>query len=444
MQKAGPTKKATPIRRSEAQRWRRIVQVSGPAEIAAPLAQLWLDGQEVVLGREPPPGGWRLDDEQASRQHARLALGDDGYVVEDVGSTNHTFVDGRRVERTTALEDNAVLRVGQTVFVYEEHAELEGVEREKVSPARSLALEAVERLADRASLAALPGGRGLAPVVILGPTGAGKERLARRIHDSSGRQGAWVPFNCGGALDRALTSSALFGHTKGAFTGADAERAGAFREAHRGTLFLDEVGELPMEVQPVLLRALQEGKIQPQGASTERAVDVRIVVATHRDLEGAVSAGRFREDLWARLAFVVLQLPGLAERRVEILPLLRRLAQPVLHLTELTAEALVLGAWPQNVRGLEALAVRLGLHAGPGEVLEVTRDLLPTNVVDSVPEPDPRGSKCPTRVELEALLAEHAGNAAAVARALGTRRSQVYRWCEYRGLKPESFRKAGA
>jgi len=154
--------------------------------------------------------------------------------------------------------------------------------------------------------------------LVLGPTGAGKELVARALHRESPRAaGPFVPVNCG-ALPEALVESALFGHKKGAFTGADADKKGLFQAADGGTIFLDELGELPLAVQPKLLRVLQDGVVTPVGVNEGRRVDVRVIGATHRDLEGQVHAGRLREDLYHRMATHVLRVPSLAERRFDV------------------------------------------------------------------------------------------------------------------------------
>lgn len=165
--------------------------------------------------------------------------------------------------------------------------------------------------------------------LITGPTGAGKELVARALHRTSPRaKGPFVPVNCA-ALPETLVESVLFGHRKGAFTGADTEEKGLFRAAEGGTLFLDELGELPMAVQPKLLRVLQEGVVTPVGAHEGRRVDVRVIAATHRDLQDEVRKGRLREDLYHRIAAHVVRVPSLAERRFDVpelfLHMLRRL-----------------------------------------------------------------------------------------------------------------------
>ena len=294
----------------------------------------------------------------------------------------------------------------------------------------------MERLADRAAASDLP-------VLILGATGAGKELLARRIHERSGRRGELVAVNCA-TFNRELLGSELFGHVKGAFSGAAGPRKGLFQRADGGTLFLDEVAELPPDQQAALLRVVQEGRVRPVGADRERPVDVRIVAATHRDLEVRQREGRFREDLLSRLSAVTLRLPGLAERREEVLPLFREfLGGGAPPLTTAAAEALLLYGWPRNVRELQQAAQGARLFAPEVEAIDLA--LLPMPVQraagpQAAPEEAAAAPGRPTRAELAARLAEHGGNVAAVARALGEHRQQVYRWLERFGLDPADHR----
>lgn len=212
-----------------------------------------------------------------------------------------------------------------------------------------------------------------APILILGETGTGKELVARAVHRYGGRRdGPFVPVNCG-AIPETLVESELFGHEKGAFSGAQARRFGRFQEADGGTLFLDEVGDLPLSVQVKLLRVLQEREVRPLGGTPVR-VDVRVVAATHRDLEAEVRQGRFREDLYFRLHVAPLRLPSLRERREDIPALiacfLRRQAADGPPL-EIAAEALRLfqeAPWPGNVRQLEN-AVRRASMLTAGRVI---------------------------------------------------------------------------
>jgi two-component system response regulator HydG len=210
-------------------------------------------------------------------------------------------------------------------------------------------------------------------VLVRGESGTGKELVARRLHQGSARHAQpFVVVHCG-AIPRQLVESELFGHVKGAFTGADHPRPGLFEAAHRGTLFLDEVGELPLEVQPALLRAVQFGEVRPVGSDATRQVDVRLVAATHRDLRAKVRDQTFREDLFYRLAVLELDVPPLRERGDDIAPLAEaflareaaRAGRP-LHFTPAALAALRAHPWPGNVRELENAVVRLGVLAdGP-------------------------------------------------------------------------------
>ncbi|MDH3297083.1 MAG: sigma-54 dependent transcriptional regulator [Gemmatimonadota bacterium] len=196
-------------------------------------------------------------------------------------------------------------------------------------------------------------------VLVTGESGTGKELIARLIHDASGRPGAFVPVNCG-AIPENLLESELFGHVKGSFTGATGDRLGLFEEAHRGTLFLDEVGELPMSLQVKLLRALQEGEIRRVGESQPRKVDVRTIAATARDLEGETQSGNFRSDLFYRLNVLRVHLPPLRHRSDEI---------PVLSKHFLSTYSELLGV---NVKGFEPPAMKLlQTYSWPGNVREL-------------------------------------------------------------------------
>ena len=222
------------------------------------------------------------------------------------------------------------------------------------------------------------------PVLVTGETGTGKELVARALHDQSGRD-AFVAINCA-ALPEHLLESELFGHEKGAFTGADRDKTGLFQAAHRGTLFLDEVGELPQALQPKLLRVLESGEVRRVGSTRAQTVDVRVVAATHRDLEALVGEGRFREDLFWRLNVLQLHVPPLRERPADI-PLLAehflargRGAPEPLRPARVAPEAmamLVSYGWPGNVRELRNTIERAAVMArGP----EIRADDLPPRV----------------------------------------------------------------
>jgi two-component system nitrogen regulation response regulator GlnG len=213
-------------------------------------------------------------------------------------------------------------------------------------------------------------------VLITGESGTGKELVARAIHAASARADApFVAVNAA-AIPRELLESELFGHERGAFTGAVSDRAGRFREAAGGTVFLDEIGDMPIELQAKLLRVLQEGCVTPVGGAGSQSVDVRIVAATHRDLDAAVAGGDFREDLLYRLRVVPLHVPALRERRDDIAPLaehfVARYAEELgggaRFLADATLAKLRAHSWPGNVRELEN-AVKRALVLGSGEVV---------------------------------------------------------------------------
>ncbi len=228
-------------------------------------------------------------------------------------------------------------------------------------------------------------------VLVRGPSGTGKELVANALHYRSPRRGkALVKMNCA-ALNRELVESELFGHERGAFTGATARREGKFEAADGGSLFLDEVGDMPLETQAKLLRAIQEKEFERVGGNTPIRVDVRLIAATHHDLEAAVAAGRFREDLYYRLRVVEVEVPALAERRDDI-PLLvdhflreaaERFARPLKPLTATAMQACLGHAWKGNVRELRS-AVEQALLLAPGREIEV-EDLFGQDSVSTAP-----------------------------------------------------------
>jgi len=389
----------------------------------------------VTLGRAPEdPRGLRLDDPAASRQHADVqSASGGGFEVVDRNSRNGTEVDGRPATRA-ALEPGTVIRVGDSFVVFVEVELPAGID--DLEPAGvSLSWAVSSRLADLAAPSSLP-------VLLSGPTGAGKELLAQRIHQKSGRSGPLLPVNCG-AMSSELLASELFGHVAGAYTGAQSARSGLFVAAHGGSLFLDEVGELPLDQQPALLRVLQEGRVRPVGTDRERPVDVRIIAATHRSLPASVEAGGFRRDLYHRLAGFEIRVEGLARRREDILRLFGQFAGAPLEPS--VADALLRYDWPGNVREVKAVAQQAQLLAA-GRPIE--RDHLPASVREGpsrVVPPDGEASassegEAPSREELEALLRRHDGNVASVGRDLGRHRQQVYRWLKRYGLDPSVFR----
>jgi len=370
-------------------------------------------GEGLVLGREE--GRMVLDDPRMSRRHAEVVRRGPVFGIRDLGSKNGTRVDGTEV-RSRSLREGALIRVGDTLLGFE-RLQTGHVEGDVIGRSRAV-VEALRSL-DEVAPSHLP-------VLVLGETGTGKELAARRVHAASGRRGPLVPLNCG-AIPEGLAESTLFGHRKGAFTGADREAEGLARRAHGGTLFLDEVGELPLPLQPKLLRALESGEVLPVGASKPEEVDLRVVAATNADLERMVAQGTFRADLHARLAGVVVRLPALSDRKLDVPALARHFVDRELS-TDLV-EALCLRPWPRNVRQLRTTLERAALSTSSVlDVHHLREDASPVR------------SDRPTASELESLLRRHAGSVAAVARELGVHRKQVYRWAAREGLEPKDFR----
>jgi len=387
-----------------------------------------LDENVVAFGRDVDAPGVRLNDAHLSRVHFRIAY--DGraraHVLGDARSSNGTFVDGVRVE-ASPLRDGSVIRAGESVLVYCEGA-----------PMRRL-LERIERVS-RSELS----------VLLAGETGTGKEKIAQTVHARSGRSGAFVALNCA-ALPRELVASELFGHARGAFSGASSARRGLFQSANGGTVFLDEIGDLSFELQGVLLRTLQEGTVRPVGTDEDVAVDARIVSATHHRLDALVAEGRFRADLYARLAQVVVRLPSLRERRRDVMSLAREMAATSgteLRATGDAAEILVRHDWPLNIRELQSL-VRAFLATEGEATLDLEyliehhalllrgfrKDVVTNATTDPMTTDLSRN-----RPALEALLLKHRGNVSAAAADIGKPRVQLYRWFRAIGLRPGRFR----
>jgi DNA-binding NtrC family response regulator len=301
-------------------------------------------------------------------------------------------------------------------------------------------------------------------VLLTGETGTGKELAARAVHMESARKGkSFVAVNCG-ALPAELVESELFGHAKGAFTGATAAKPGLFEEAHGGTLFLDEIGDLPLPVQVKLNRALQEKEVRRVGTTVPVKVDVRVVAATHRDLAAEVSAGRFREDLYYRLNVVTVRLPALRERRDDIpllaMHFLSRTGRPELEgFTPEALRALTAYAWPGNVRQLENAVARAAAVA-PGPRL--TREDLPPELGSGASPASPASGAVPaedlaklpyreavdgvrdtvSREYLTALMQEFGGNVTHAAERAGMERESLHRLLKRYGVRSEDFKRS--
>ena len=357
---------------------RRVSRTTEPVPIvparasgATPVAlRVGTPGREVALSRggrlaigSDPSNQIVIDDRFVSAFHCTVELESTRrLVVRDQGSRNGTFVNGARV-RESLVEPGARLVVGGVVIAVLERG---GDKRRPVLVGEAPAFLAAVALAERAA-------RGTASVLLQGESGTGKELFARLVHDASDRAaGPFVAVNCG-AIPRELVESELFGHEKGAFTGATDRRAGFFEQADGGTLFLDELGELPLAQQPALLRVLETGRIQRVGGQSSRPVNVRVVAATNREPVSEVKTGRLRLDLYHRVGVVELRLPPLRERPSDI-PLL---ARQFLHalaaeygvrvLSPAAQAALLAHDWPGNVRELRN-AVQRAVVLADGDV----------------------------------------------------------------------------
>jgi two-component system response regulator AtoC len=413
----------------------------------------------LVIGRDPETSVC-ISHRSLSREHAALTVPD--LVIEDLGSTNGTFVralqsDGSTVEtrvvagQPVRVSAGATLRFGAVTAVLVPSFV-------RASDEGAIATESVlidPRMREIDALVARVAPSDI-PVLILGETGVGKEVLAEKIHRSSARRTRpMLKLNCA-ALSEQLVESELFGHEKGAFTGATAAKPGLIETATGGTVMLDEIGDLRLDAQAKLLRVLEEGKVLRVGAVTARPVDVRFVAATHRDLEQSVTKGAFRRDLYFRLAGVVLRIPPLRERRSEILPLTRgflkaacarhkRSFEPAL--SDELLRFLQNHPWTGNVRELRHSVERAVLLCD-GSVLEVRHfDLsgpmleaplpapsaLAREKPSTAPAPETPASRNPlglTRERIIAALEQHAGNQTRAAKSLGVARRTLVNWIE--------------
>jgi transcriptional regulator of acetoin/glycerol metabolism len=414
-------------RRSEALTW-----VFPPA-IAGRVALL---GHGSSLGRGDTCS-IQVDCEGVSRRHVELVKEGPALIARDCGSTNGTFLDGRRIQQAR-LHEGAVLRLGSCVGIVRTAAGSRGVVPTGFGPIASdlwggdELRQAVEP-ARRAAPSRLP-------ISIVGETGTGKEVCARAIHDWSAREGHFMAMNCA-ALPKELAEAELFGYRRGAFTGAVADNPGYFRSAHRGTLLLDEVNELPLPIQAKLLRVLQERAVTPLGQADPVSIDVRVLCASQLPLARAVTAGTFRGDLFMRLKGLQVELPALRARRADIPCLLQTFlaagaAPPAVHAR--VVEALCLYSWPGNVRELELVCQRLlALHADEPQLLleHLPPELRPERTDETH---EPCGEADRGREDLRRLASKLRLNGANLSRAcaeLGISRQRAYRLLDGRSVR---------
>ena len=439
-----------PLSMSARHRLRELDEVTiGRAPVRHHLREHRDDGARVLTLGVPDP--------RMSQPHARLVFEMGRWILEDAGSKNGVMLNGTRHYRAV-LEDGDLFDLGHSIFLFRDpvvHDELEldreGAELRVPAPGLATFVPSLRRtFEDLARIAPMP-----ASVLLQGETGTGKEVIARAVHALSGRPGPFVAVNCG-ALPAALVESELFGYRKGAFSGATEDRDGLVRSADRGTLFLDEIGDLSLPAQAALLRVLQEREVMPVGATRPVAVDLKLVAATHIDLEARVAADRFRRDLYARIAGFVVHLPPLRERREDlgllIAAILGRTTTAPPPFSIEAGRALMRHDWPLNIRELDntlAIAVPLcrGSTIGLAQLPESVRrgrttPHAPLPVVAAPPAAPPaaRAANADRKIELELLLREHAGNISAVARRTGVSRVQVHRWLRRYDLDPSRYR----
>jgi transcriptional regulator with GAF, ATPase, and Fis domain len=405
-------------------------------------------GPRTTIG-SLPSNDVALTDRAVSRIHCAIERVGNGFAVRDLDSLNGTFVDGVRV-REAFLCHGTRVRIGQTVLEFSLQSD-GGVL--PLSPRSRLGTLAGVSAAMRAAFAILErAAERDVTVLIEGETGTGKTQAARAIHANSPRKdGPFVVVDCG-AMVGSLLESELFGHEKGAFTGALSRRIGAFEEAHGGTIFLDEVGELPLDLQPKLLRALEARTFRRLGSNQHVGVDVRVIAATNRDLRADLLAGRFREDLYFRLGVVTVELPSL-RKRPEDFPilvddLLESLGATAQEKSRLGAPEFVLrlsrAAWPGNVRELRNFLERCLVL---GQALD-TEEFRLGDAVSELHPSHPPGAPYSVARELamarferhffEKLLETCDGRVADVARTCRLDRRYVYRILKRHGLRADS------
>jgi DNA-binding NtrC family response regulator len=417
-----------------------------------------LDGPDRGLELELPHAGVVIGTEKTcdvvltdtfvSRRHCSVAPHAQGFAITDLGSRNGTVIDGVAVGKVVA-PPGVALRIGKTLVQLmpaDEVLDIPPSQNDQFGGlyGGSQAMRRVFAVLERAS-------KSNAPVLFLGESGTGKELMARGIHDASPRRdGPFVVFDCGASTET-LIESDLFGHTKGAFTGAASDRQGAFAAAHGGTLFLDEIGDLPVNLQPKLLRLLEAGEVIPLGGRKSERYDVRVVAATHRDVFGEVARGGFRGDLYYRLAVVEVHVPPLRQR-IEDLPrliamFLERAGAP--HLARqvggAAVEKLQRYHWPGNVRELRNVITRAVALAGPDDDFQSLPFVLrPTAAAPEVataradrPFHEAKDEVVARfeREYLTDLVARANGNLSQAARIAGLERKFLYKLLERAGLR---------
>ena len=460
-----------------------------------------LTKQEVTIGRESP-ADILVPQPAVSRSHARLSHDGQRWTIRDLGARNGTLVNGVFVE-FCSLRHNDDIRVGDAFFKFVESA-AEGYLHYRIDGAVINAYATPSGIVGGYQLANIANSlerisKSPISVIVLGESGTGKEVFARQVHEWSGRPGSFCALNCA-AIPHNLLESELFGYRRGAFSGAERDHVGHVRAADQGTLFLDEVGDMPLEAQAKLLRVLQTKEVLPLGATAPEMVDVRIVCATHQDLGTMQTEGKFRGDLYARLNEYSVTLPPLRRRKEDIyalcLEFLRLHKRPDLELTVPYMTGILHYDFPYNIRELEALIKRgialadggqLGAAHLSAEIHEKMRDYgrrqadsspipaasMSPAILQRPPSPSwqppapqsgpspsehppetsaqpltgaaaipqPIVAYVPTSEELRRVLQATGGNVAAVGRHYGKERMQVHRWMKKYNINPDDYRR---
>jgi len=390
--------------------------------------------QSLILGRDHR---YSTDDPWMSSRHAEVFCLDDRWHLRDLGSSNGTRHFGE-ARSTTALSNGDLFETGGTFWRFRSGPLTRALPAPPYDDVLSTLNPGFQDIAERLRRVA----RTRVPIMLLGDSGTGKEVLARRVHELSGRSGRFTAINAS-AIQPNLIASELFGVEKGAHSMAERARSGLIRQADKGSLLLDEIGDMPVEVQTSILRLLQESEIVPVGGDFATKVDTRFICATHQNLEDLIDGGRFRGDLYARLKGCRLEIPRLEQRNEDIGLLiarfLKRFGAESKTFAPAAYRALMMYPWPYNVRELER-CVESAIAVCASDRIE--RPDLPEAVIeyrDSRVSRD-RGSEDDQESELRRLLSSHKGNVSAVARSSGRSRMQVHRWLKRFKVDPADYR----